>query len=148
MSTNVAKTLVWKHGNDVKLWRHKQRTPNTNDHHMTLNQSPPIIFCVRHCLHPTYSIQWRIYASFRTLCIWTYDAYMRHSATKALAYLAKWGSHVSFFQSNRDNSASTVGFLALTWECRSVHMRVVPASDRKQLPKQTHYEQLLIRRNQ
>jgi len=33
--------LVWKHGNDVKLWRHKQRTPNTNDHHMTLNQTPP-----------------------------------------------------------------------------------------------------------
>jgi len=29
MSTNFAKTLVWRHGNDVKLWRHKQRTPNT-----------------------------------------------------------------------------------------------------------------------
>jgi len=41
MSTNFAKTLVWKHGNDVKLWRHKQRTPNANDHHMTLNQNPP-----------------------------------------------------------------------------------------------------------
>jgi len=41
MSTNFAKTLVWKHGNDVKLWRDKQRTPNTNDHHMTLNQNPP-----------------------------------------------------------------------------------------------------------
>jgi len=27
--------------NDVKLWRHKQRTPNTNDHHMTLKQTPP-----------------------------------------------------------------------------------------------------------
>jgi len=24
------------------------------------------------------------YASFRTLCIWTYDAYMRHSAPKVL----------------------------------------------------------------
>ena len=47
--TNFAKTLVWKHGNDVKLWRHRQRTPNTNDHHMTLNQTPPMkIFCVRH----------------------------------------------------------------------------------------------------
>ena len=33
--------LVWKHGHVVKLWRHKQRTPNTNDHHMTLNQKPP-----------------------------------------------------------------------------------------------------------
>ena len=29
MSTNFAKTLVWKHGNDVKLWRHKQRTMTT-----------------------------------------------------------------------------------------------------------------------
>jgi len=41
MSTNFAKTLVWKHGNDVKLWRHKQCTPQTNNHHMTLNQTPP-----------------------------------------------------------------------------------------------------------
>jgi len=32
MSTNFAKTLVWKHVNDVKLWRHKQRTQNTNGH--------------------------------------------------------------------------------------------------------------------
>jgi len=49
MSRIFAKTLVWKHGNDVKLRRHKQRTPNTNDHHMTLNQTPPMkIFCVRH----------------------------------------------------------------------------------------------------
>jgi len=51
MSTNFAKTLVWKRGNDVKLWRHKQRKPNTNGHHMTLNQPPPMkIFCVRHWL--------------------------------------------------------------------------------------------------
>jgi len=40
MSTNFAKTLVWKHGNDVKLWRHKQCTPKTNNRHMTLNQTP------------------------------------------------------------------------------------------------------------
>ena len=40
MSTNFAKTLVWKYGNDVKLWRHKQCTPKTNNHHMTLNQPP------------------------------------------------------------------------------------------------------------
>jgi len=44
MSTNVTKTLVWKHGNDVKLWRHKHRTLNAIDHHMTLNQTPPWIF--------------------------------------------------------------------------------------------------------
>jgi len=50
MSRNFAKTLLWKHGHDVKLRRHKQRTPNTIDHHMTLNQPPPMkIFCVRHC---------------------------------------------------------------------------------------------------
>jgi len=40
MSTNFAKTLVWKYDDDVKLWRHKQRTPNTNDHHMPLNEIP------------------------------------------------------------------------------------------------------------
>jgi len=35
---------------DVKLWRHKQRTPNTNDHRMPLNEPPLMrIFCVRHC---------------------------------------------------------------------------------------------------
>jgi len=40
VSTNFVKTLVWKHEYDVKLWRHKQRTPNTNDHHMALNEPP------------------------------------------------------------------------------------------------------------
>jgi len=44
MSTNLAKMLIWKHANDVKLWRHKQRTPNTNEHHMTLNEPPPSKF--------------------------------------------------------------------------------------------------------
>jgi len=39
MSTNFAKRLVWKHGYDVKLWRQKQRTPNTNDHRMPLNEN-------------------------------------------------------------------------------------------------------------
>ena len=41
MSTNFAKTLVWKHEYDVKLRRHKDCTPQTNDHHMPLNQIPP-----------------------------------------------------------------------------------------------------------
>jgi len=40
MSTNFAKRLVWKHEYDVKLWRHKQHTANTNDHHMPLNENP------------------------------------------------------------------------------------------------------------
>jgi len=49
VSTNLAKTLVWKHGYDVKLWRHKQLIPNTNNHHMPLNETPPKkLFCVRH----------------------------------------------------------------------------------------------------
>jgi len=39
MLTNFAKTVDWKHKYDVKLWRHKQPTPNTNDHHMPLNES-------------------------------------------------------------------------------------------------------------
>jgi len=34
-------TLVWKHEYDVKLCRYKHRTPNTNDHHMPLNENPP-----------------------------------------------------------------------------------------------------------
>ena len=36
MSTNFA----WKHEYDVKLRRHKKCTPNTNDHHMPLNETP------------------------------------------------------------------------------------------------------------
>ena len=51
MSTNFAKTLVWKHEYDVNLWHHKQRTPNTNDHHVPLNELLPMkIFCLRHRL--------------------------------------------------------------------------------------------------
>jgi len=50
LSTNFAKTLVWKHEYDVKLFRQKERTPSTNVHHMPLNETPPMkIFCVRHC---------------------------------------------------------------------------------------------------
>ena len=37
-STNFAKTLAWKCEYDVKLWRHKQRRTNTNDHNMPLNE--------------------------------------------------------------------------------------------------------------
>ena len=49
MSTNFAKTLVWKQDYDVILWRHKQRTPNTNDYPMPLNEPPPMkSFYVRH----------------------------------------------------------------------------------------------------
>ena len=54
----------------------------------------------------------------------------------------------SFFQSNQDNGGSTVGSLALTWECRKIHMRVVLARNRKPLPKQMHYKLLLKRREQ
>ena len=39
VSKNVAETLVWKHEYDVKLWRHKHRTPNTNDNQMQLNET-------------------------------------------------------------------------------------------------------------
>jgi len=40
MPTNFHKTFVWKHEYDVKLWRHKERTPNTNEDHMPLNETP------------------------------------------------------------------------------------------------------------
>jgi len=75
MSTNFAKTLVWKHGNDVKLWRHKQRTPNANDHLMNLNQNTPMkIFCVRHWLAThrftllVKSLQWNRNIQCRRSC--------------------------------------------------------------------------------
>ena len=38
VSTNFAQTLAWKHEYDVILRRHKQRTSNTNDYHMPLNE--------------------------------------------------------------------------------------------------------------
>ena len=48
MSTNFDKTLVWKYAYYVQLWRHRQHTQNANDHHMPLNETPPMkIFCVR-----------------------------------------------------------------------------------------------------
>ena len=37
MSTN----FTWRHEYDVKWGRHKQRTTNTNDHHLPLNETPP-----------------------------------------------------------------------------------------------------------
>ena len=40
MSTNFAKTLVWKHKDDIELRRYKARTPITIDHHMPLNEPP------------------------------------------------------------------------------------------------------------
>ena len=46
----LRQNVIWKHGYDVKMWRHKQHTPNTNDYHMPLREIPPMkIFCVRHC---------------------------------------------------------------------------------------------------
>jgi len=38
--TNFTITLVWKREYDVNMLCHKQRTPNTNDHHM-LTEPPP-----------------------------------------------------------------------------------------------------------
>jgi len=44
-------------GLETWIWReivtsHKDRTPQTNEHHMPLNESPMKIFCVRHCRAP------------------------------------------------------------------------------------------------
>jgi len=48
VSTNFAKTLVWKHEYDVQLWHHEQWTRNKNDHHMPLNEPLPheIFLCM------------------------------------------------------------------------------------------------------
>jgi len=55
MSTNFAKTLVWKQDYDVILCRHKQRTPNANDYPMPLNETLPMkSFCGRHCILPNW----------------------------------------------------------------------------------------------
>jgi len=53
VSTNFAKTFVWKHEYDVKLWRHQQGTPNTNDHHMPLSETPFMTQELdrNHCIH-------------------------------------------------------------------------------------------------
>ena len=40
MSKKFAKTLVCRHDYGAKLWRHKERTPNTNDHHMPPIETP------------------------------------------------------------------------------------------------------------
>ena len=58
MSTYLAKTMVWKQDYDIKLCRHKQLTPNKNDHHLLLNENHMKIFCVRHC------IRWGIFSRF------------------------------------------------------------------------------------
>jgi len=40
-------------GLETWIWRHKERTPNTNDHHMPLIETPLMkIFCARHCSRP------------------------------------------------------------------------------------------------
>ena len=64
MSTNFGKTLVWKYEYEAKLGRHKRRTPNTNDHHMPLNETPHENF-LRTPLLPAHelrlvSVQWTV----------------------------------------------------------------------------------------
>jgi len=49
MSKKFTKMLAWKHEYDVEFRPHKEHTPNTNYHHMRLNEPPVNIFCVRHC---------------------------------------------------------------------------------------------------
>jgi len=49
ISANFAKRWFGKHEYDVKLWRYKQRTPNTNDTIRHWIKSFMKIFYVRHC---------------------------------------------------------------------------------------------------
>jgi len=76
MPTNIAKTLVWKHEYNVKLWRHKHHTSNKNDHHIATEWNPPpwkfsayataackqtywmiaVIFCTETSRHVNYSV--------------------------------------------------------------------------------------------
>jgi len=76
MSTNFAKTLVWKQDYDVILWRHKQRTPNTNDYPMPLNETRPMkSFCVRHWAHQ-WHLDWDTPAELYAWCIsWNLESW-------------------------------------------------------------------------
>jgi len=50
MSKKFTKMLAWKHENDVKFRGHKEHTPNTNYHHMRLNELPSMkCFRILHC---------------------------------------------------------------------------------------------------
>jgi len=49
-----------------------------------IRQSPPNVF--------NWTMHVRMYASFSTLCSWTYDAYMRQSTAKVLISLANSSS--------------------------------------------------------
>jgi len=55
MSTNFVKMLVWKDEYDVKLWRQKERTANTNDHHMPLIEKKLHEKFLRTPLHVAYN---------------------------------------------------------------------------------------------
>jgi len=39
VSTNFAKTFLWKHKHDVKLWCQKQHTPSKNEQHTSLKNT-------------------------------------------------------------------------------------------------------------
>ena len=70
MSTNFTKTLVWKYDYDAKLWRHKQRTPNTNDHHMPLNETTPYEKFLRTPLNlSNHEEEWLILAYYLSTCL-------------------------------------------------------------------------------
>ena len=97
MSTNVA----WKHEYDVKLWRHKQRTPNANDHHMPLKETPPMkIFWVRHCFWHPLSLQYFILTFDASSAFCAKITRLSHQALMGISCLIYWTYRVSLISIN------------------------------------------------
>jgi len=79
VSTNFAQTSVWKHEYDVKLWRHKQRSSNTNDHRMPLNETPHKSFLrTTLVVHITHELSNSVY----TTALRHVEEFSRHSGWK------------------------------------------------------------------
>jgi len=58
VSASFAKTLAWKHEYDVKMWCHKQHTPNRNNHHKPMNEPPPWKFSAYATGHKLFKTKW------------------------------------------------------------------------------------------
>ena len=90
MSTNFAKTLALKYEYVVKLWRHKQRIPKTNDHYLLLNETPLKIFCIRHCLHRSEKILKGLYSKRLKTKHQVFVVLLQALQATYVAILSKW----------------------------------------------------------
>jgi len=116
----VSTNFAWKHEYDVKLWRHKQRTPNTNYHHLPLNETPPWKFSV-------YATEWEWEIDERNLKIMKltnfilkgYKILGKKSSSVNIRFAAKTSNIRNLFQNIRSGNTDAYH--------PSVHIRKVPA---------------------